>query len=78
MDEKGFLIRVLYKMRQVYFQKEMKKKRLLGASQDGNRDWITLLGAVCADGTALPPALIYRASSGNIQDTWLEKYNPET
>ena len=56
----------------------MKKKRLLGASQDGNRDWITLLGAVCADGTALPPALIYGASSGNIQDTWLEEYNPET
>ena len=78
MDEKGFLIGVLHKMRQVYSRKEMKKKRLLGASQNGNRDWITLLGAVCADGTALPPALIYGASSGNIQDTWLEEYNPET
>jgi hypothetical protein len=78
MDEKGFLIGVLHKMRRVYSWKEMKKKRLLGASQDGNRDWITLLGAVCADGTALPPALIYGVSSGNIQDTWLKEYNPET
>jgi hypothetical protein len=29
------------------------------------------------DGTFLPPALIYQALLGNIQDTWLDDFNPE-
>jgi hypothetical protein len=40
--------------------------------QDSNCEWISLLACVCADGTALPPALIYAADSKNIQDTWVE------
>ena len=50
---------------------------MLGAAQDGSRDWITLIGSVCADGTTLPPAIIYQAISGNIHDSWLNDYNPE-
>ena len=30
------------------------------------------MACVCADGTALPPALIYQGSSGDLQDTWVE------
>lgn len=32
---------------------------------------------MCADGSYLPPALIYPAHSGNLQDLWLEDYDPE-
>jgi hypothetical protein len=39
--------------------------------QDGSREWITLLATVCADGTALPPSLIYAAASGALQSTWV-------
>ncbi|KAF1349519.1 hypothetical protein EJ07DRAFT_139946 [Lizonia empirigonia] len=30
-----------------------------GVIQDGNREWITVVAAICADGSALPPAIIY-------------------
>jgi hypothetical protein len=44
--------------------------------QDGNREWITLLACICADGTKLTPSLIYQVASGNIQDTWLQDFDP--
>jgi len=28
-------------------------------------------------GIYLPPSLIYQACSGNLQDTWLDEFNPE-
>jgi len=33
--------------------------KLAGAAQDGNREWITLLACIYADGSYLSPALIY-------------------
>lgn len=40
--------------------------------QDGNREWITTIACICADGTALTPALVYQAQNSNIQSTWLQ------
>ena len=50
--------------------------RITHASQDGNREFISLLACIGADGTALPPALIYKGDSGILQDTWVEDVNP--
>ena len=75
MDEKGFLIGILLKMKRIFLKwryKEIKLKQML---QDGNREWITLIVCICADGTALAPALIYQAVSGKVQDTWLQDYD---
>jgi hypothetical protein len=44
---------------------------VIGFSQDGNREWITILATICADGTAIPPAIIF-AGSGSLQSTWVE------
>jgi flagellar biosynthesis GTPase FlhF len=77
MDEKGFLIGVLQKTRRVFDIEQIKKGKLLGAGQDGNREWVTIIGAICMDGTPLPPAIIYQADSGNLQDTWLDKFDPK-
>ena len=77
MDEKGFLIGVLQKTHRVYSLKALKQGLLKGAGQDGNREWITLIGGICMDGTPLPPAIIYRAESGNLQDTWLDEFDPK-
>jgi hypothetical protein len=55
----------------------MRTHKLLGTGQDGARHWITLIATICADGSSLPPALIYKAVSGNLQDTWLQDYEPE-
>jgi hypothetical protein len=43
--------------------------RITHLSQDGNREFIRLLACIAADGTALPPALIYKGDSGVLQDT---------
>jgi hypothetical protein len=42
------------------------------ALQDGSREWITLLATICADGTLLPPSLIFQSANKSIQDTWVE------
>ena len=38
--------------------------RITYASQDGSREFLSLLAYIYADGSALPPALIYKGDSG--------------
>ena len=73
MDEKGFLIRVLSKMKRI-FNKKKYKDGIHTLIQDGNHEWITTIACICADRILLSPALIYKATTGNIQDTWLEDF----
>lgn len=77
MDEKGFLIGHLQKVKRVFPKALMQQQKLLGTAQDGSREWITLIATICADGSSLPPALIYRAVSGDLQDSWLQDYDPQ-
>ena len=77
MDEKGFLIGHLQKVRRIFPKALMQQQRLLGTGQDGSREWITLIATICADGSSLPPALIYKAVSGDLQDLWLQDYDPQ-
>jgi len=77
MDEKGFLIGVLQKTQRIYSVKELRKGLLKGAGQDGNREWITMIGTICMDGTPIPPAIIYQADSGDLQNTWLDEFDPK-
>lgn len=49
-----------------------KTGRIRFATQDGNREFISLLACICADGTTVPPALIYQGVSGDLQDTWID------
>ena len=49
--------------------------RILGASQSGSRENISLLACICADNTALTPAIIYQADSQDLQDTWLAEFD---
>ncbi len=50
-------------------------KQLIGASQDGNREFITFIPTICADGSRIPSALIYKSESGAIMDTQLDDFN---
>jgi hypothetical protein len=72
MDEKGFMIGVIGRSKRVFSKRMWVKKEVRAAIQDGNREWITVLACVCADGSALPPSLIFAAANGNIRDTWVE------
>ena len=72
MDEKGFLIGRVRKAKRV-FNKDLKASgKPLGAGQDSSREWITGVGCSCADGTTLPPLLIYDSKANTVQDSWLE------
>src|SRR5215207_8478028 len=70
MDEKGFLIGILSKQKRIFDKATYGSKIGRSSIQDGNREWITVLACICADGQALPPSLIYQSVSGQILDTW--------
>jgi len=71
MDEKGFLLGCLIKLFRIFSKKAWEDGHLNGAGQDGNRNWITILATICADGTHIPPAIIYPSEGSDIQPNWL-------
>ena len=77
MDEKGFLLGILQKVKRYFSKDAYIQSGLRERLQDGNREWITLIACICGDGTALSPGLIYQALTGNIQDSWLQDFDPE-
>jgi hypothetical protein len=76
-DEKGFLIGLALKLKRIMSRSSYEEGKLKGARQDGSREFITLLAAICADLTPLPAALIYRGKSLDLMDTWLDDLNEE-
>jgi DDE superfamily endonuclease/Tc5 transposase DNA-binding domain len=77
MDEKGFMIGITSKSKRIFSRQQYEQGGIKQHLQDGNREWITTIGCICANGTALPPGLIYMAKSGNLQDSWLQDFNPK-
>jgi hypothetical protein len=71
MDEKGFLIGVLSHSKRVFSWELWEKKEVTAALQDGSREWITLLAAICADGEVLPTGIIYASQNSTLRDTWV-------
>jgi hypothetical protein len=71
-DEKGFLIGITRTLKRIITKKLYDSGKIKGAKQDGSREFISLLAAICADSTKIPPALIYKGTSGDLQDSWLE------
>ena len=47
------------------------------STQDGSREFITLIACVSALGIAIPPVLLYKGASGDLQDSWVEKVTEE-
>ena len=72
INEKGFLIGFIAAMKRIMSREAYEKGRVRHATQDGSREFISLLACICADGTALPPALIYQGDSHDLQDTWFD------
>ena len=40
---------------------------------DGNREFVTLMACICADGTSIPVSLIYKGESHDLQDSWVDQ-----
>lgn len=57
--------------------KEALLKGAITATQDGSREFITLIASISADGAHIAPTLIYKAESHAIQDVWVENVTQE-
>jgi hypothetical protein len=76
MDEKGFAIGLVARSKRIFSKRSYEKRHNRQSLQDGNRVWVTLLASVCADGSALPPGLIYPGKDNEIQSSWVEDIEP--
>jgi hypothetical protein len=76
MDEKGFMIGVQSRSKRIFSRASLESGIRRSLIQDGNRDWITLIACICADGSHLDPSLIYQGQSGSIQNSWLQGFDP--
>ncbi|KAI1674800.1 DDE-1 multi-domain protein [Pyrenophora tritici-repentis] len=72
MDEKGFLIGLVGRSKRIFSRRQWEKKEVRASLQDGSREFLTVLACCCADGSSLPPALIYAAKKGAIRLSWVE------
>jgi hypothetical protein len=76
MDEKGFMIGVIKNGKRIFDKALFGKKQHQQSSHDGNREWFTVVAAVCADGTALPPCVIIPTPSSEVQQLWVQEIDP--
>jgi hypothetical protein len=73
-DEKGFLLGLAQTTKRIMSLGAKKRGQIMGASQDGSREFLTFLACICADGTKLPPGLIYQGDSYDLLDSWVEEF----
>jgi hypothetical protein len=73
MDEKGFLIGITNRTYRIMSIKAIESGRIKSVLTDGNREFVTLIAGISADGDKIPVALIYQGKSYDLQDTWVDK-----
>jgi hypothetical protein len=71
MDEKGFMIGIVGRTKRVFDKSTYHSKEVRESLSDGTRKWITTVGCICADGTALPPGLIFLSKNSTLQSSWV-------
>jgi hypothetical protein len=59
-------------MRRIMSREAYEQGRCRQSVQDGNCEFITLIACVSAVGKIIPPTLLYKGKSGNLQDTWVD------
>ena len=59
-------------MKHIMNKKAYESGQIKQAVQDGNRKFVTLIACVSVTGEAIPPTLLYKSASGDLQDTWME------
>jgi hypothetical protein len=64
--------------KRIMSREALKLRRITKAAIDGNREFISLLACIGADGSSLPPALIYEGKSYDLQSSWLEEVGDDS
>jgi hypothetical protein len=67
IDEKGFIIRVIRRSKRVFNKVLFQERRVKQSSHNRNREWITVVAAICANGTHVPPGVIFPAQGDEVQ-----------
>ena len=75
MDEKKFLLKIYCFMKCIIFINHLQNKKLLNSTQNGSKEFIFLLTCIYVDGIVLPPTLIYKNTSNDLQNIWLKDFN---
>ena len=73
MDEKGFLLGITGRSKRIFDRALYQSRQVQQPIQDGSREWITLIACICADGSTVNPALIYRSTGETLQSSWVEE-----
>lgn len=60
-------------MKRIMTKEAYDSGRIRQSVQDGSREFISLLACISAIGRVLPPALIYKGDSFDLQDTWVDE-----
>jgi hypothetical protein len=72
MDEKGFMIGVIGRSKRIFSKARWDSKEVRASLQDGSREWVTLLAAICVDGSHLSPGIIFESKRSTIQSGWVD------
>ncbi|KAJ8115208.1 hypothetical protein OPT61_g3090 [Boeremia exigua] len=72
MDEKGFAIGLIHRSKRVFSKASWKAKKNRKSLQDGNREWVSVIATVCADGSVLSPGVIFAGMDNVLQSTWVD------
>lgn len=73
MDEKGFLLGITGRSKRVFNRPLFNSRQVRQALQDGSREWISTIACICADGSYVDPALVYRSDAETLQSSWVEE-----
>lgn len=68
-DKKKFLISMGVISVWVMTHEVLKSSEIIGACQNGNKEWVLLLTTICAVASSISPILIYRRESSNFNNT---------
>jgi hypothetical protein len=77
-DDEGFLIGQSAVTKGIITREAYKQARIQCSQQDSNREFISLLACISADGTNPSPALIYQGASNDLQNTWFDDLNEQS
>ena len=77
-DEKKVLMGVGVTSVQVMTHEELRSGEIIGASQDGNREWVLLLAVIFAVASTISPVLIYQREPGDLKDTQIDDISQDT
>jgi hypothetical protein len=75
MDEKGFMVGVSGRRVRMFDKLLYGLRQYKQSTHDGGRALVMLVACICADGSHLPPGVIFEAAGHEVQASWVKDIN---